>query len=203
VPYAPDTYHLTPEQVTLKRETHRFAEEVLRPASMELDALSPEEVIAPGSRLRDVFKAAYQAEYHLRGFPEQLGGASLGPGDQQVITEEMGWGSGGLAISLSVGAMPFRFAAMTGHPDLMRDVVTPFVEDREGKYIGCWAGTGARPYHAGEGGRRETAPHPDLPVDPLPHAGEGGRGGGMRGGAQGVTCEPWPGVRGDAAQGGV
>ncbi len=141
MPYAPDTYHLTPEQITLKQETHRFAEEVLRPASMELDALSPDEVIAPGSRLRDVFKTAYQAEYHLRGFPEELGGGNLGPGDQYVVSEEMGWGSGGLAISLSVATMPFRFAAMRGHPDLMREVVMPFVEDREGKHIGCWAGT--------------------------------------------------------------
>ena len=57
---------LTREQVLLRQATHRFAEEVLRPASQELDELSPEEVIAPDSRLWDVFRQAYQAGYHLR-----------------------------------------------------------------------------------------------------------------------------------------
>jgi alkylation response protein AidB-like acyl-CoA dehydrogenase len=37
--------------------------------------------------------------------------------------------------------MPFRFAAMTQNPDLMREVVMPFVEDTEGRYIGCWCAT--------------------------------------------------------------
>ena len=36
---------LTDEQNAIKEETHRFAREVLRPASVELDKLSPEEVI--------------------------------------------------------------------------------------------------------------------------------------------------------------
>jgi len=58
---------LPPEQRQLREQTHRFAAEVMRPASLELDALSPEDVIAPASRLRDVFREAYKAGYHLRG----------------------------------------------------------------------------------------------------------------------------------------
>ncbi len=113
----------------------------MRPAALELDDLPADDVIAPDSRLRDVFRQAYKAGYHLRGFPEELGGTSLSPADSWVVSEEFGWGNGGLSISLGVTSMPFRFAAMTGNPDLMRDVVMPFVEDTEGKYVGCWCAT--------------------------------------------------------------
>ena len=139
--YAADTSDLTSDQVALKQQAHRFAAEVLRPASLELDALTPDEAIAPGSPLWGVFKKAYEAGYHVRGMPTELGGASLGPLESHLIGEEFGWGSAGLAIALSVSGMPFMFAARSGNPDLMREVVMPFVEDREGKYIGCWPGT--------------------------------------------------------------
>ncbi len=132
---------LSPEQVQLREQAHRFASEVLRPAALELDDLSPEKVIAPESRLWDVFQRAYTAGYHLRAFPPDLGGAGLSPGDAWVIGEEFGWGNAGLSISLGVTSMPFRFAAMTGNPELMRDIVMPYVEDTEGKYRGCWCAT--------------------------------------------------------------
>ncbi len=132
---------LTPDQIQLREQTHRFAAEVMRPAALELDNLSPEEAIAPGSRLWDVFREAYKAGYHLRGFPKALGGAELSGLDSWVVGEEFGWGSSGLSISLGVTSMPFRYAAMTGNPDLMKDVVMPYVEDTEGKYRGCWCAT--------------------------------------------------------------
>ncbi|MEE8346107.1 MAG: acyl-CoA dehydrogenase family protein [Dehalococcoidia bacterium] len=137
-----------PEQKELREQSHRFAAEVLRPASIELDPLSPEEVIAPESRLRDVFREAYKAGYHLRGFPPQLGGPGLDPTDAWVVSEEFGWGNAGLSISLGVTSMPFSFAALSGNPDLMRDIVMPYVEDKEGKYIGCWCAT--EPQHGSD-----------------------------------------------------
>lgn len=141
MPYSDDTTDLNPDQLLLKQEAHRFAAEVLRPAAAALDDLRPEEVIAPGSPLRELFRTAYKTGHHLRGFPPQLGGAGLGPLESHVVGEEFGWGNAGLSISLGVTAMPFRFAAMSGNPDLMREIVMPFVEDTEGRYIGCWAAT--------------------------------------------------------------
>lgn len=141
MPYTADTSDLTSEQIAIKQQAHRFAAEVLRPAGLALDALSAEEAIAPGSRLWDVFAKAYQAGYHARGLPPQFGGVELGPLESHLIGEEFGWGSAGLAIALGTASMPFMFAAMSGNPDLVRDVVVPFAEDREGKYIGCWPGT--------------------------------------------------------------
>jgi alkylation response protein AidB-like acyl-CoA dehydrogenase len=134
-------FDLSADQVRLRRETHRFAEEVMRPAALELDGLTPEEVVAPASPLRDVFRRAYGAGYHLRSFPKELGGPGLTTMDGWVMSEEMGWGNAGLSISLGVTSMPFRFAALTGNPDLMREVVMPYVEDTEGRYVGCWCAT--------------------------------------------------------------
>ena len=71
---------LTPEQQTLRDQMHRFAAEVIRPAAIELDKLTADEVIAPGSRLWDVLRQAYSQGYHTRGFPPQLGGAAQGNG---------------------------------------------------------------------------------------------------------------------------
>jgi len=139
---------LTPDQTAMKEEVHRFAAEVLRPASIELDKLSPEEVIAEGSLLWDVFKKAYSLGYHTFGLPEALGGVDTSPLARHIHAEEMGWGSADFAIGLGVAPFPFSFAAMSGNPDIMRDIVVPFAQDREAKYIGCWAIT--EPHHGSD-----------------------------------------------------
>jgi len=134
---------LSPELVALKEQSHRFAAEVLRPASVQLDKMDPEDVIAPGSALWDVFKTAYQQEMHLLQFPSELGGANLGPLEIQIAFEEVAWGSADFAIGLGVASFPFlyaaRFAALTGNQALMDEIVVPFLQDREAKHIGCWA----------------------------------------------------------------
>ena len=130
---------LTDEQRQVKEETHKFAVEVLRPASIQLDKRSPEDVIAKGSVHWDVFRKAYELGYHKATLPGALGGADMSPLARHIYTEEMAWGSADFAISIGVTSFPFSFAAMSGNPDIMRDVVMPFVNDREAKYIGCWA----------------------------------------------------------------
>lgn len=130
---------LTDEQKLVKAQAHEFAAQVMRPASIELDKMTPEETIAEGSPMWRVFKTAYERGYHLRSFPEALGGAALGPLESHIVNEEFGWGSAGLAIALAVCSFPFSFAAMRNDPQLMEDVVRPFIEDRQGRYIGCWA----------------------------------------------------------------
>ncbi len=140
---------LTEDEKALKTNIHHFAEEVLRPASVELDRLpDPEQVIAKGSIMWDVFRKAYGLGYHTRALPESLGGLNMSPLAQHIYTEEMAWGSADFAVSLGVTSFPFGFAAMSGNAEIMRDVVTPFVNDREGKYIGCWAIT--EPMHGSD-----------------------------------------------------
>jgi alkylation response protein AidB-like acyl-CoA dehydrogenase len=140
---------LTPQQVSLKEQVHRFAEEVLRPASVELDAIAdPEDAIKPDSVLWDVFRKAYELGYHTQSLPEALGGVNLTPLDRHIVSEEMGWGSADFAIALGVTAFPFSFAAMSGNQELMKNFVVPFSQDREAKYVGCWAVT--EPQHGSD-----------------------------------------------------
>ncbi len=130
---------LTDEQKLMKGRAHEFAAQVLRPASVELDKLPPEDVIGEGSRLWEVFRTAYSEGWHIRGFPEELGGAHLDPLSNHIVNEEWGWGSADFAIALSVTSFPFAFAMGRRNPQLMEEVVMPFVEDTQGRYIGCWA----------------------------------------------------------------
>ncbi|MDA8183300.1 MAG: acyl-CoA dehydrogenase family protein [Acidimicrobiales bacterium] len=134
---------LTPEHEALRDQSHAFAADVMRPASLELDRMSPEEVIAPGSPLRQAFSAWYALGQHSAALPSEVGGVGLDPLGQALVFEELGWGAADLAVSLGVAAWPFLFAAtfglLTGNRRLLDEIVAPFVEDREGKIIGCWA----------------------------------------------------------------
>ena len=130
---------LTDEQKLLKTSMHEFARDVMRPAGIAMDKMTPEQAIGEGSPMYDVFRKAYQQGIHLRGFPEAVGGSALGPLESHIVNEEFGWGCSGLAIALAVTSFPFAFAMGRRDPQIMEDIVNPFLNDREGKYIGCWA----------------------------------------------------------------
>jgi alkylation response protein AidB-like acyl-CoA dehydrogenase len=147
-PYLDLNRDLTSTQVALKEQAHRFAKEVLRPASTELDKLPPEQVTKEDSALWKVFRLAYEQGFHVSGFPEQLGGAGLGPLEQHIAAEEMGWGCAGIANGLAVTAIPFAMALMSGNRDLINEFFVPFSQDREAKYIGCVAVT--EPHHGSD-----------------------------------------------------
>ena len=121
--------NLTPAQVALREQTHRFAEEVLRPAAFQLDKMDPEAVIASGSPLWDALKEAYRQGYHIRSFPEALGGAGLTGLDSIVVTEEIAWGSADFAAALGVSTIPFGFVLGTGDAELIREFVVPFAHE--------------------------------------------------------------------------
>lgn len=134
---------LSPEEDEIRRSIHRFALEVLRPAGRSLDAMRPEEVVSPGSPLWEVMRRWYSLAHHTAGIPLDLGGSGLGPLTRHLLLEELGWGSAGLAVGLGVAALPFEVSAavatMTGNARLVDEVVIPFVQDREGRFVGCWA----------------------------------------------------------------
>jgi alkylation response protein AidB-like acyl-CoA dehydrogenase len=154
--------NLTSEQVTLKEEVRRFASEVMRPAAEKLDkCASPAGVIAEDSILWDVLRQSRELGYHTRVLPEALGGLALSPTDQNIISEEMGWGSAGLSVCMGAGTMPYAMAAMFGSPELIDEFVIPFRDDMKAEYVGCWAIT--EPEHGGGdqlliGAKREGIP---------------------------------------------
>lgn len=144
--------NLTEAERSARDTVHKFAEEVLRPAGRTLDRLAdPAEVIAPGSALWEVFD-----RYRALDLDSIDGPASeLGPLERArmrcLVSEELGWGDAGLAISLGVSGFHRLFARMSGRPALVERFDRPDSRD-----IGCWAIT--EPDH-GSDSLAVTEPH--------------------------------------------
>lgn len=139
-PYTDLCLTLTPQQHALKEGMHQFSRDVLRPAAMALDRMpDPREVIAPGSLLWKTMKAAYTQGFHTALVPRACGGLGLQGLDLHLALEELGWGSADFAASIAVAGFPFSSVAAMGNAALIDELVRPFVEDREARFIGCWA----------------------------------------------------------------
>ncbi|MDH5670999.1 MAG: acyl-CoA/acyl-ACP dehydrogenase [Myxococcales bacterium] len=126
---------LTEEELAIRDTVHKFAAEVMRPVGERLDRLpDPADVIAEGSELWAVFE-----QYRALGIGlDAMDDSDLDPlrraRIRALINEEMGWGDGGLAISLSVAEFHRVFARLSGNPELIeRFCKTNSTE------IGCWA----------------------------------------------------------------
>jgi len=107
----------------------------MRPAGAELDAMAdPRDVIAKESILWEVFKK--HRALGLADVPAANG--ELTPAQQArlrcIISEELGWGDSGLAISFGVAGFPRMMAQMSGKPELIERFSA-------NDCIGCWAGT--------------------------------------------------------------
>ncbi len=128
---------LTDQERQIRDTAHRFAEEVMRPAGRELDRLAdPADVIKKESILWEVFRK--HREIGLADLETET--ASLPPRERSrlraLISEEMGWGDSGLAISLGVANFHKAFAMMSGKPALIERWCQPGARD-----VGCWAVT--------------------------------------------------------------
>jgi alkylation response protein AidB-like acyl-CoA dehydrogenase len=128
------------ELEALRESAHRFAKGVLRPAAIALDRMTdPRDVIKLDSPLRRVLKQGYELGYHVAGLPVELGGLGLRGLGMHILVEELSWGAVDLALSLLVASFPFSAAAASGNPQLYEEFVKPFIADRDGAYVGCWA----------------------------------------------------------------
>ncbi len=129
--------NLSKEDIALKNETRKFAREVMRPISMELDQMTPEEVIAPESPLWAFYKKAYELDYHKMTFPADFGGAGLTPLQTQMVMEELACGSFGLTLALNTSLD--AAVAMGSTEDHINQFTLPYCNCKDGSYIGCWA----------------------------------------------------------------
>ncbi|MEW6440558.1 MAG: acyl-CoA dehydrogenase family protein [bacterium] len=133
---------LTDEQNALKEAVHKFAKEVMRPASIKLDALAdPADVIRKDSILWDVMRKGYELGYNSVLLPDSCGGMGLSPLEVAIAFEEMAWGSIGLTISLGVACFPAFFGTMFDDDRILDKFVNPFTADKAAKIIGCWGVT--------------------------------------------------------------
>ena len=143
---------LSEQARTIRDTTHRFAEEVMRPAGIKLDRMAdPQDVIASDSILWDVFR-----KYREIGLNDmEAATMELSPLERTRIrcltSEEMGWGDSGLAISLGVSNFHKTFAMMSGRKALIDRYVKS-----GGDEVGCWAVT--EPDH-GSDSLTVTEPH--------------------------------------------
>ncbi|KAF0177866.1 MAG: acyl-CoA dehydrogenase [Caulobacteraceae bacterium] len=118
---------LTLEERGIVEAVHRFSREVLRPLGRKLDRMSAADVAAPGSPLFGAY-----VEFAKLGI-DPLMLDSMAPDAASrlecLIMEEIGWGDGGLGVSLAVAAFPLQVAHASGKKEL--------VELATGR-IGCW-----------------------------------------------------------------
>jgi alkylation response protein AidB-like acyl-CoA dehydrogenase len=122
------------------REANRLAGKTFRSAALALDRMNdPGQAIAPDSPFWPALRGAYSLRYNAAQMPRQLGGLELSGPELEVIFEELGWGSAGLASALLTSTMPFTSVALLEDPELVESFARPFANDRSASLVGCWA----------------------------------------------------------------
>lgn len=129
---------LTKEQITIKEETRRFAKEVLRPASLELDKIADPEAMIKHPLFMDTMKKGYELGYHTVFLPDTWGGLASDPLETHIIFEELAWGSVDFAVGIGVSCFPAFFASMVPSDRLIDEIITPFCQNTDASIIGCW-----------------------------------------------------------------
>jgi len=127
---------LSAEGQAIVETAHRFARDVMRPAGIRLDRMpDPAEVIADGSPLWDVFDT-----YRSLGVNQLTEFDGFDQSElalvNALVSEELGWGDSGLAVSLSVSGFIRAFAPLTGDTELIERFAGPASTS-----ISCWAVT--------------------------------------------------------------
>ena len=128
---------LTAEQIAIKEETHKFANEVLRPASIELDKMAPDEVIK-SDVMWNALRKGYDLGFHTIFIPDAYGGLATDPLETHIVLEELAWGSVDFAISLGVACFPAFFASMVPTDRLIDEIIEPYCACTDASIIGCW-----------------------------------------------------------------
>ncbi len=129
---------LTDEQIALKEAVHTFSMEVLRPASIELDKLPPEDVIAKNSIYWDCMRQMYQNGYHTILVPDEYGGLGLDPLSVHIVFEELAYGSVGFTVSLGCSLFAAFYASMMAEDSLIDTFIIPFVKCKDASVMACW-----------------------------------------------------------------
>ena len=88
MPYMDMNLNITKEQEATRKMVHEFSRDVLRPASLDLDKLDPEDVIARDSIFWDCFKKGYKIGLHKILIPEIYGGGGFDPMDVHIFSSD-------------------------------------------------------------------------------------------------------------------
>lgn len=129
------------EESLLRKEIHRFAKEIVRPAADELDKMPSEKTAEEDSPYWDVLEQMKEMGLHKIWVPEEFGGEELPPKQIHIIYEELGWGSAGLGTSIGVDCIPPTVLALVGTDEAKEKFLEPWMEDEKNQFHGCWAVT--------------------------------------------------------------
>jgi len=129
---------LTKELIMIKQETHKFAAEVFRPASLELDKINDPDEVIKSPVFWDTMKKGYELGYHTMFIPDTWGGLGSDPLETHIVLEELAWGSIDFAISIGVSCFPAFFASMVPTDRLAEEIIEPFCRNKDASIIGCW-----------------------------------------------------------------
>lgn len=122
---------LSEEEQAIQQACNRFATDVMRPIGIQLDTMTPEEVMKEGSPLFE-----YQQKIQEAGILDLGAIAALSDKEKSrifpIIFEEMGRGDPGLTITTMVNSLSILSAHATGDAEII---------ERFGNAPGCWLGT--------------------------------------------------------------
>jgi len=136
----PQSRNVSKELDRRRNETNRLASETFRPAALALDRTNdPGKAIDPDSPLWPALRGAYSLRYNAAELPRELGGLALPGQELEVVFEELGWGSAGLASALLTSTIPFSSVVRLQDPELVERFARPFANDRSASLVGCWA----------------------------------------------------------------
>ena len=119
---------LTEMQTQVIDTVRRFARDVMRPIGMQLDRKTPEQVVAKDSPLWTVyakFRELGLTVSSILELPEEEKKVLI-----PAVWEELGYGDGGLAISIAVSMLPHLYTAEWGRMDLFNRIPET--------NVGCW-----------------------------------------------------------------
>jgi alkylation response protein AidB-like acyl-CoA dehydrogenase len=139
MPYLELNLELSDEHMALKEATHKFARDVLRPASIKLDKIADPAEVIRHPLYWETMKKGFELGYHTIFLPDNYGGLGLDALGVHIVLEELGWGSADFAIGLGVCSFPAFFASMAPNDRLENEIIRPFCECRDASIIGCWA----------------------------------------------------------------
>jgi alkylation response protein AidB-like acyl-CoA dehydrogenase len=145
----PRALNVSEELDRRRNEANRLAGETFRPAALALDRMNdPTKAIAPDSPLWPALRGAYCLRYNAAEIPRQLDGLELSGQELEVVFEELGWGSAGLASALLTSTIPFSSVVRLQDPELVERFARPFANDRSASLVGCWAMS--EPHHGSD-----------------------------------------------------
>ena len=133
--------NLTDEERQIHETARKFAAEVLRPAGIALDRMSPEAVVAPDSPFFSVMRQANELGFSRMSGPPELGGMGASPLAQHLVLEELTYGNVGLAGAIFLSPWPAEAALATGNQDLIAEFSSPYFGGDGPLQIGGWSVT--------------------------------------------------------------